>query len=370
MENLQLSPSDFVALTNQTLEYAYPSVVIVGEVSSFKINQDKFVFFDIKDEDASVGCFMMKFQLRIAVEDGMMVAITAQPKLTQWGKFSLTVRAIQPVGEGSLKRSFELLKAKLDKEGLFKPERKRPLPELPARIGVISSTGAAGYSDFIKILDERWGGLQVDVAHTQVQGEVAPEQIIRALQYFNESAEPPELIAIIRGGGSLDDLSAFNDELLVRAIASSRLPVITGIGHENDVSLADMAADKRASTPSNVAQVLVPDKLEFIQGLHSKLHRAIGELEHDYDIRQQKLDTDLQLIAHRLQAQFEFASSQYRSLSRSLLQLNPRNVLNRGYSLVRLENSQPLIGAKKGDVLDIETSKSIIKAGVISNDKK
>jgi len=142
--NPRLSVSDFIAITNQTLEYAYPIVEIEGEVASFKINQGKFVFFDIKDAGASVGCFMMLFQLRLPVEDGMKVIVTASPKLTQWGKFSLTVKAIRPSGEGSIKKSFELLKAKLDQEGLFAIERKRPLPSIPKHIAVISSAQAAG----------------------------------------------------------------------------------------------------------------------------------------------------------------------------------------------------------------------------------
>ena len=122
MENtnsIRLGVSDFIALTNQTLEYAYPTVEVEGEVASFKVNQGKYVFFDLKDESASVGCFMTVWQLRVPVEDGMKVIVTATPKLTQWGKFSLTVRAIRPSGEGSLKKSFELLRAKLEKEGLF-----------------------------------------------------------------------------------------------------------------------------------------------------------------------------------------------------------------------------------------------------------
>lgn len=364
MENLQLTPTDFVALTNQTLEYAYPSVTVVGEVSGFKINQDKFVFFDIKDEATSVGCFMMKFQLSVAIEDGMQIAITAQPKLTNKGKFSLTVRSIQPVGEGSLKRSFELLKAKLEKEGLFAQERKRPLPELPAHIGVISSIDAAGYADFIKILDERWGGVSITVVHTQVQGLGAPQQIIGALQHFNEAAEPPEVVVIVRGGGSLDDLSAFNDELLVRAIVSSRLPVLTGIGHETDISLADLAADVYASTPSNAAQLVVPDKKQFTQALYATLHRAASRVEHIYTDRQQKVEVSMRTIVHSVSVQFDMVANQYNSLSRSLSQLNPRNVLKRGYSLVRLQNNQSLQQAKIGDLLEIETSKSIIQAGV------
>ncbi len=368
--NQTFSPSEFIALTNQTLEYAYPSVEIIGEVSSYKVNQGKYVFFDIKDEGASVGCFMMLFSLRTAIEDGMKVSIVAVPKLTQWGKFSLTVRSIQPVGEGNLKRSFELLKAKLTKEGLFQAERKRLLPELPTRIGVISSTGAAGYADFIKILNERWGGLKVEVAHTQVQGEAAPQQMIRALQYFNENAEPVEVIAMIRGGGSMDDLSGYNDEPLVRAIASSRIPIITGIGHETDLSLADMAADVVASTPSNAAQMIVPDKKEFIASLRSNIGSAASSLHHAYDKLQQQIDNDLRRINNVLQYKYDSLSESYASALRSLHQLNPQNVLQRGYSLVKLANNRPIAEAAVGDILDIETSKSIIKAGVISNDKK
>ena len=196
--------SDFIALTNQTLEYAYPSVAIEGEVASFKVNQGKWVFFDLKDEQSSVGCFMSLYSLRVPIQDGMKVIVTASPKLTNWGKFSLTVRAIRPVGEGALKKSFELLKAKLEGEGLFAPERKRSLPQVPHHIGVISSTQAAGYADFVKILNDRWGGIKIDVAQVQVQGEAAPDQIIRAIRYFNEQAELPEVLVVIRGGGSAD----------------------------------------------------------------------------------------------------------------------------------------------------------------------
>src|SRR5665648_273171 len=148
------SVSDFIALTNQTLEYAYQSVQIEGEVSSFKVNQGKFVFFDIKDDGGSVGCFMTVWQMRVPIEDGMKIIISASPKLTNWGKFSLTVKSIRPVGEGALKKSFELLKAKLDTEGLFALERKRVLPTVPRHIAVISSMQSAGYADFIKILND------------------------------------------------------------------------------------------------------------------------------------------------------------------------------------------------------------------------
>ena len=178
----------------------------------------------------------------------------------------MTVNAIKPVGEGSIKKAFEMLKNKLKKEGLFDESRKRKIPEDLTKLGVISSTGAAGYADFVKIINARWGGIKVQVAHTQVQGMDAPDQIIGALKYFNEKGDVP-MIAILRGGGSADDLSCFNDEMLAREVAASRIPVITGIGHEVDESLVDLVADARASTPSNAAEMLTRDRKEEKQKL-------------------------------------------------------------------------------------------------------
>ena len=284
MEPTQVySVSDFQAVCNQIMETAFSGVVIEGEVASFKVNQGKYIFFDLKDEQSSVGCFMMKFALRFPLEDGMRVRVRAIPKLTNWGKFSLTVQTVMPVGEGNLKKSFELLKKKLAEEGLFDAAKKRPLPPVIKKIGVISSTQAAGYADFCKILNERWGGLEVQVAHTQVQGMVAADQIIRALKYMNEHGEV-DVIAVIRGGGSADDLAVFggsaddlavfNDEALVRAIAASKIPVITGIGHEVDTSLCDMAADVVASTPSNAAQMLTRDRREVTRQIQGDVVRV------------------------------------------------------------------------------------------------
>src|SRR6266496_3889415 len=148
METLVLTVSDLIALVNQTLEYALPTAVVEGEVSSFKVSKGKFVFFDLKDEQGVVSCFMMVYQLRTALEDGMKVRVVAQPKLTAWGKFSLTVQGVAAVGQGSIKRSFELLRAKLEKEGLFDISRKRTLPEIPSRVGLVASVESAGYGDF------------------------------------------------------------------------------------------------------------------------------------------------------------------------------------------------------------------------------
>ncbi|OGL21536.1 exodeoxyribonuclease VII large subunit [Candidatus Saccharibacteria bacterium RIFCSPHIGHO2_01_FULL_45_15] len=353
----KLSVSEYIALTNQTLEYAYPTVEIEGEVAGFKINQGKYVFFDIKDAGASVGCFMMVYALRVPIEDGMKVIISASPKLTQWGKFSLTVRAIRPSGEGSLKKSFEILKAKLDSEGLFALDRKRLLPQSPQHIAVISSTQAAGYADFIKILNDRWGGVAVDVAHVQVQGASAPDQIIRAIKYFNEREVLPEVLVIIRGGGSADDLSAFNDELLVREIAGSRIPTLVGVGHEVDESLSDLVADKSAATPSNAAQIIVPDKYETIRSVQSSVRTLLPRMERIVSEQQTEVRALLRAILQTIDRQVDEKLAENQQSRTILAQLDPRRVLERGYALLRGD-------VTVGNEIQIETKQAIIKAEV------
>lgn len=356
-QTVRFSVSDFIAVINQTLEYSYGVVEVEGEVASFKVNQGKWVFFDLKDASGSVGCFMTLFQLRVPIEDGMKVVVRATPKLTAWGKFSLTVQSIRPSGEGSLKKSFELLKAKLDKEGLFSIERKRPLPEIPSHIAVISSTQAAGYGDFIKILNDRWGGLMVTTAHVQVQGDKAPEQIIRAINYFNTLETLPEVLVIIRGGGSADDLATFNDEPLVRAIAASRIPTLVGVGHEIDVTLADMVADRRAATPSNAAQIVVPDRRELIGGLQQLVRRVLVRTEGIIDDYRKEAAGLLQQGWSLLDARADILQSQLVTSRQVLEAYNPRAVLARGYAMVR--------GViKKGNMITIEQQKQMIEAEV------
>lgn len=349
--------SDFIASLNQTLDYAYPVVEVEGEVASFKVNQGKWVFFDLKDETSSVGCFMSLFQLRVPIEDGMKVIVRATPKVTQWGKFSLTIQSIRPSGEGSLKKSFELLKSKLDKEGLFSEERKRRLPEIPAHIAVISSTQAAGYADFIKIVDERWGGLKVDVAHVQVQGSGAPDQIMRAIKYFNSLEVLPEVLVLIRGGGSADDLSVFNDEPLVREIAASRIPTLVGVGHEVDETLADLVADVRAATPSNAAQIVVPDKRELRAALRQLISRVAMRMIDLVRDRQMNVRELLDRALTTVEARADLLLSQVVTQQQVLLAYDPQAVLARGYSIVR--------GViKKGSEITIEQQKRTITAEV------
>ena len=378
MQN-SFTPTEFVAVVNQTLEYAYSPVMVTGEVASYKVNQGKWVFFDLKDEETSVSCFMTLWSLRVPLEDGMKVTVRAVPKVTKWGKFSLTVDAVKPVGEGSLKKAYEMLKKKLTAEGLFDPAKKRPIPEDLTRLGVISSTQAAGYADFIKIINARWGGMKVSVAHTQVQGMDAPDQIIRALRYFNERAEV-QAIAILRGGGSADDLSCFNDEALVREIAASRIPVITGIGHEVDESLADLAADVRASTPSNAAEMLTRDRAEEKAKLKRAMLRAkqalVNKVEQARQENRNKVDNiskgliskyiepmlasnrdKMAKVMTKLKDEVEKKMTGLRHKMELLDVLNPEKVLKQGYAILSGKVSP-------GVLIKITTIKQEIKAEV------
>ena len=374
-----VTPTDLIGMINQTLEYAYSSVMVTGEVASFKVNQGKWVFFDLKDEESSVSCFMPVWDLRVPLEDGMKVVARAVPKLTKWGKFSLTVNAVKPVGEGSLKKAYEMLKKKLAGEGLFDPAKKRKLPEDLTRLGVISSCQAAGYADFIKIINARWGGMKVTVAHTQVQGMDAPDQIIRALKYFNERGNV-QAIAILRGGGSADDLSCFNDERLVREIAASKIPVITGIGHEVDESLADLVADVRASTPSNAAEMLTPDRKQEVIKVDKMLQRmsqtVSQRIEQYRDGNREKINGVLQGVMnryveptskankdkvedmrHQLNERWRTTLSDLKQKIRLLDVLNPEKVLSQGYAILAGKISP-------GELINVTTHKNIIKAEI------
>jgi exodeoxyribonuclease VII large subunit len=385
MDELVLTPAECVALINQTLDVAYPTVLIEGEVGSFKVSREKYIFFDIKDAEATLPCFMMAWQLRTELEDGMRVQILAAPRLTRWGKFSLNVRQVMPVGKGSIKRAFELLRAKLEAEGLLDESRKRLLPQLPRRIGVISSVEAAGYADFMKIIHARWGGLEIEVANVQVQGIAAIEQNIAAIAHFNQQAMPVDVLVIIRGGGSPDDLAVYNDEQLARTIAASRIPTLVGVGHEVDTSLADLVADVRAATPSNAAQIVVPDRQELLQRVarnRSQLQREVDQLliarrqtiTHAKRQMSQTLDTaeargKLNYLRERLAVGQNHAlactRAEVQGLLRTLRQLNPELPLRRGYTLVRNAGGDYVTtGAQvaTGDMLEITFADAVVQS--------
>ena len=351
------TPSLLVNTINQNFNYNYPLITISGEVANFKINQNKFVFFDIKDSNSTVNCFMMLFAMKIPIQDGMQIIAKVEPKITDWGKFSLTVKEIKPVGEGNIKKSLDIIKDKLAKEGIFDQSRKRLIPRSSNNIAVISSTEAAGYADFIKIINERWGGIKIRVAHTQVQGESASKQIINAVDYFNQVQDLPDLIVIIRGGGSANDLMTFNDELLARTIAGSRVPVVTGIGHEIDCTLSDLAADFAGSTPSNVAQIITRDRQDEIIYLNNYINNFSKKIVHTLDEKKNEVNITINNIHSYIMHNIDNELHNLNSKIRLLDNLNPQKVLSQGYALVRGR-------VEINSIIDIETNSNIIKAEV------
>ena len=335
MEDIVLSPSDFVGVLNQTLEFAYPSVIIYGEIANFRVSKNRWVYFDLKDELSSVKFFGTVYHLPGPLEDGLTVQVRGTPRLHQLYGFSVNIMTIQPVGAGSIKKAASLLEAKLTKEGLFDPGRKRPLPYPPQSIGLITSGESAAYHDFVKILGQRFGGIDIKLADVQVQGEASPQQIVRAIEYFNQYAEPPEVLVITRGGGSADDLAAFSNEMVVRAVAGSRIPTIVAIGHEVDISLAELAADQRASTPSNAAELLTPDKKAVIAILDSNL-KSMAEYVKALIVSQTEyLRNQTISLYGSLDNILARALSKLDSQNELLLALNPHAVLGRGYAIVR-----------------------------------
>ena len=347
----ELTVADFVASLNQTLGMAYPTVIVVGEVAEFGISQGKFAFFKLKDETATISCFMMAFKMVTPLENGMKIRVLATPKVRDASGFlSLNVAKYQPVGEGSIKKALELLKKKLEKEGLFDPTKKRPLPDVIQKIAVISSVDAAGYRDFIKILGERAGGLEIEVINTAVQGMNAPDEMMRALKKFNERAAA-DVICLVRGGGSKDDLAAFNDEALARAIRASRLPVLVGVGHEVDESIADLVADARASTPTHAAQLLTPrDKREQVAYLRNMVAQMERMILRSVRVVPQQIRQMLEQKIYELGRNLSGAKA-------VLAELNPEKVLERGYAIISGK-------VKLGESLKIMTKQHIISAEV------
>jgi exodeoxyribonuclease VII large subunit len=366
METPSFSPSDFVATVNQTFEFAYPFVSIVGEVANFRVSKGKWVYFDLKDETASVKMFGTVYVLPGPLEDGMMVKVGGAPRLSPQYGFSVSFQQVMPVGKGTLKRAADLLRRKLETEGLFDPERKRGLPYPPAVVGLVTSGQSAAYRDFLTILESRWAGVVVKHVDVGVQGEAAVSEVVRGIELLNQTPNV-DVIVLTRGGGSADDLAVFSTEPVVRAVAGSRVPTMVAIGHEVDISLAELAADMRASTPSNAAERLVPDAADVRQEL-----RAIGR----------SADAVLKQLAARHTAEVAAISSLVRGRVREIIRehehdlavhrtllgaLDPRTILDRGYALVRGSDGdvvRSVAQVGKGDVIEVSFADGSARAEV------
>lgn len=336
MQNIVLSPTDFVALLNQTLEFAYPSVTIAGELANFRISKGKWAYFELKDEYSSVKFFGTVFNMPGPVEEGMLVEVVGQPRLSPKYGFSVNFQTLKPIGQGSIKRAAELLKFKLEKEGLFDAGRKRSLPYPPQDIGLITSKQSAAYGDFIKIINNRWAGLKISHVNVSVQGAEAASEIINAIEILNTTARPPEVIVLIRGGGSPDDLDVFNNEQLTRAVASSRIPVLAAVGHETDICLVELAADVRSSTPSHAAETLVPDRKREQRLLGEQKSFLKSTLNSLIKNKHQELSGLKSSLRQSVEHQMNIAAELLKRRSEILKLLNPNAVLTRGYAIVRL----------------------------------
>lgn len=363
---VELGVSDFVAVLNQTLEMAYGSVVIFGELANLRVSKNRWLYFDLKDDNATVKFFGTVYMLPGPLEDGMMLKVRGQPRLHPQYGFSVNASSIRPAGEGAIKKAADLLASKLKAEGLFDDSRKRLLPHPPERIGLITSKQSAAFADFKKILNARWQGLDIQLIDVQVQGEAAPGQIVAALEQFNKQALLPDVLVLIRGGGSAEDLSAFSTEQVTRAVAGSRIPTLVAIGHEVDWSLAELAADQRASTPSNAAELLVPDRqhsLEQLKATHVLLSRAVRQ---NLQSAQNQISKQLDRLNNSWQSYFEVVSHSLQLKIQLLAAFSPENTLNRGYAIVRaggvvLKSTDNL---ETGTIIDVQLAVGNFTAGV------
>lgn len=272
------------------LESAFENISVEGEISNFKSHISGHWYFNLKDENAVINCTMwrgLNNYVFFTPQDGMKVVVTG--RITVYpprGNYQIDVRSMKPAGEGELQAAFERLKQKLKAEGLFDEERKRKIPFFPRKIGIITAIDGAAIRDMLSVAERRFPLVELIIAPTKVQGSGAAEDIVDSLLKLNKLKDI-DVIIVARGGGSIEDLWAFNEEIVARAIFKSKIPVITGIGHEIDFTIADFVADLRAPTPSVAMEIVTPDKNELINAINYAVEHMEESIEQSvYDYRQ------------------------------------------------------------------------------------
>src|SRR5580704_6870911 len=344
---------DLVAAVRTQLEREYGDVWVEGEISNFRAHDSGHLYFTLKDRNAQIRVVMFRSAarlLRFRPEDGLQVVVRGRVTIYEdRGELQVSAEYVEPKGAGALQIAFEQLKAKLEAEGLFDSARKKPIPTLPARIGIVTSPQAAALRDILNILRRRHDTVSVLIFPAQVQGDAAALEVSAGVRYFNK-ARNVDVIIVARGGGSAEDLAAFNHEGLARTVAASEIPVISAIGHETDFTIVDFVADLRAPTPSAAAELVIRSRLEVYEqlgGLHRRLekamryqllmarqnltelaqHGAFGRIMDLIHRRQQRLDE----LGHRLiQVQREIIEKQRRrfeGLSATVRHYDVRRVL-------------------------------------------
>ena len=370
---------------------------VQGEISGCKTYSSGHCYFTLKDAEAQLACvFFKQARLRSSapdLRDGMAIAANGRISLYERdGKLQLYVEYVEPLGDGALFLRFEQLKARLEAEGLFDAERKRPLPPQPAVIGIVTSPQAAALRDMLRVLRSRYPLAEVILAPTLVQGVEAPASIAAALDLLNEHGEA-DVVIIGRGGGSIEELWAFNEEVVARAIARSRIPVISGVGHETDFTIADFVADHRASTPTAAAAAAVPDiedwrgdilekeqtltdlVEEYLNDLSEQLERTQHDLQRAspqnmLDRRRQQLDDMTALLQTHLQHILSLRGERLQGMALRLHSLSPLLTIARGYAIVRRDTDGSIITstqqAQPGATLTIQVTDGHIVAKTIT----
>jgi exodeoxyribonuclease VII large subunit len=274
-----LTVSELTARIRELLAKNFTDVSVQGEISNCRPAQSGHLYFTLKDEKSQVRCVWFKQQMRgmkFRPEDGLKVNVRGSVSVYEArGEYQIYVESMEPVGRGALQLAFEQLKKRLDAEGLFDARRKKPLPVLPRRIGLITSPTGAAVRDVVRILRRRFPNVHLMLFPVRVQGDGSAAEIVRAIEYFNQQ-KLVDVLIVGRGGGSIEDLWAFNEEIVARAISASKIPVISGVGHETDFTIADFVADVRASTPSAAAEIVVQTRREFDQHV-ARMLETLGE---------------------------------------------------------------------------------------------
>jgi exodeoxyribonuclease VII large subunit len=361
--------SELTRRISDLLEGNFPDLWVEGEVSNYRMAQSGHLYFTLKDASAQIRCVCFRDQLRgikFRPEDGLHVTVRGGLSLYEVrGEYQIYVTHIEPVGLGALQLAFEQLKRKLEAEGLFDAARKRPLPILPRCIGVVTSPSGAAIRDILRVLKRRFANLHVQIYPAKVQGEGAAMEIVHALRYFNR-VNFADVLIVARGGGSLEDLWAFNEEMVARAIAGSVIPVMTGIGHETDFTIADFAADLRAPTPSAAAEIVVRSRQEFERHIAEHERRVVERMRYlfsEFRHRVRDLEThrgfrQLEALLRRCRQQVDELSGAMGTVLRRKLASARRRLTTAGVELAsfdlrgrasllrrRLEQSDHALGA-------------------------
>jgi exodeoxyribonuclease VII large subunit len=369
-----ISVAQLTAQIKDLIESGFPSVWVAGEVSNFSRPQSGHSYFTLKDDQAQIRAVMWRgaaARVKFDLTDGMEVICHGHLDVyAPRGSYQLVVDQLQPKGIGALELALRKLREKLAADGLFDPARKRPLPAFPRRLAFVTSPTGAAVHDFLEVLRRRWRGVDVLVIPARVQGEGAAQEIVAGIRLANRLSPPPDVLVVGRGGGSLEDLWAFNEEAVVRAIAASKVPTVSAVGHEIDVTLADLAADVRALTPSEAAERVVPsaeDIAKRMRGFNERLRAAIRRrliivgtkiaalvghraLRRPYDLiheRSRRLD-ELALRSAASANSFARARrARLDTLAGKLQSLSPLAVLERGYTVTTDESGRVLRDASR-----------------------